>query len=149
MAKEKEVKTHDEFLAKSEDVIAIALKLLEKIDVNKGEMGIVLKDKRFVEGKVITNENGEPVIDVNTGEVKKYPDSYYIEFSNSTFGTYSMKVDREIFERLEVGEKYILTYSLEVRDVISKSKSGNEYVSKVLTLKPLHFENIKNIRVAV
>ena len=149
MAKEKEVKTHDEFLAKSEDVIAIALKLLEKIDVNKGEMGIVLKDKRFVEGKVITNENGEPVIDVNTGEVKKYPDSYYIEFSNSTFGTYNLRVDKETFEKLEVGERYILTYMLEVKDVITKSKSGNEYVSKVLTLKPLHFENLKNIKVAV
>ena len=145
----KEVKTHDEFLAKSDDVVAIAYKLIEKMDINKGEMGIVVKDKKFVEGKVIVNEDGEPVIDVNTGEVKKYPDSYYIEFSNSTFGTYSLRVDKDIFERVEVNERYILTYSLEVKDVITKSKSGNEYVSKVLVLKPLHFENLKNIRVAV
>ncbi len=151
MAKEKlnEVKTHDEFVNKAEDIALIAYKLIEKMDTNKGEMGIVIKDKDFREGGVITNENGEPVIDVNTGEVKKYPDAYYIEFSNSTFGTYKMKVDKDIFERLEVGERYILTYMLESKEVVTKSKSGYEYVSKVLTLKPLHFENLKNIRVAV
>ncbi len=149
MPKNQEVKTHDEFLSKADDVALIAYKLIEKMDTNKGELGIVIKDKKFVEGKVITNENGEPVIDVNTGEVKKYPDSYYIEFSNSTFGTYNLRVDKETFEKLEVGERYILTYMLEVKDVITKSKSGNEYVSKVLTLKPLHFENLKNIKVAV
>jgi len=151
MAKEKlnEVKTHDEFVNKAEDIALIAYKLIEKMDTNKGEMGIVIKDKDFREGGVITNENGEPVIDVNTGEVKKYPDAYYIEFSNSTFGTYKMKVDKDIFERLEVGERYILTYMLESKEVVTKSKSGFEYVSKVLTLKPLHFENLKNIRVAV
>jgi hypothetical protein len=38
---------------------------------------------------------------------------------------------------------------LESKEVVTKSKSGFEYVSKVLTLKPLHFENLKNIRVAV
>ena len=151
MAKEKlnEVKTHDEFVNKAEDIALIAYKLIEKMDTNKGEMGIVIKGKDFREGGVITNENGEPVIDVNTGEVKKYPDAYYIEFSNSTFGTYKMKVDKDIFERLEVGERYILTYMLESKEVVTKSKSGYEYVSKVLTLKPLHFENLKNIRVAV
>ena len=149
MPKNQEVKTHDEFLSKADDVALIAYKLIEKMDTNKGELGIVIKDKKFVEGKVIINENGEPVIDLNTGEVKKYPDSYYIEFSNSTFGTYNLRVDKETFEKLEVGERYILTYMLEVKDVITKSKSGNEYVSKVLTLKPLHFENLKNIKVAV
>ena len=151
MAKEKlnEVKTHEEFVNEADRVAMIAYKLIEKMDTNKGELGIVVKDKRFVEGKVITDENGEPVIDVNTGEVKRYPDSYYVEFSNSTFGTYNLRVDKEIFERLEVNERYILTYMLEVKDVIQKSKAGNEYVSKVLTLKPLHFEILKNIRVAI
>ena len=36
-----------------------------------------------------------------------------------------------------------------VKEVVTKSKSGFEYVAKVLTLKLLHFENLKNIRVAV
>ena len=149
MAKNQEVKTHDEFLARFNEVAPIVYKLIEKLDTNKGEMGILIKSKDFKEGQIITNENGEPIIDVNTGEVKKYPDAYYIEFSNSSFGTYKMKVDKETFEKLEVGERYILTYMLEVKEVVTKSKSGNEYVSKVLTLKPLHFENLKDIRVAV
>lgn len=149
MANQTKVKTQDEFIQKADDVAAIAYKLIEKMDTNKGELGIVIKDKKFVEGKIITNDDGEPVIDLNTGEVKKYPDSYYIEFSNSTFGTYNLRVDKELFDRLEVGERYILTYMLEVKDVVSKSKSGYEYVSKTLILKPLHFENLKNIRVAV
>jgi len=149
MAKETQTKTQSEFVNKAEDVALIAYKLIEKMDTNKGEMGVVIKDKDFREGGVITNENGEPVIDVNSGEVKKYPDAYYIEFSNSTFGTYKMKVDKDVFDRLEVGERYILSYMLESKEVVTKSKSGFEYVAKVLTLKPLHFENLKNIRVAV
>jgi len=146
--KENKTKTHEEFVKSADDVALIAYKLIEKMDTNKGEMGIVIKDKDFREGQIITNENGEPVIDVNTGEVKKYPDAYYIEFSNSTFGTYKLKVDKDVFERLEVGERYILTYMLETKEVITKSKNGFEYVSKVLMIKPLHFENLKNIRVA-
>ncbi len=150
MAKEQnKIKTHDEFVAKTEDIALVAYKLIEKMDTNKGEMGIVIKNKEFKEGQVITNENGEPQIDVNTGEVKKYPDTYNVEFSNSTFGTYTLRVDKDTFERLDVGERYILTYMLEVKDVVKKSKSGFEYVSKVLTLKPLNFENLKNIRVGV
>jgi len=149
MAKEKEVKTHDEFLAKADDIALVAYKLIEKMDTNKGEMGIVIKGKDFREGQIMTNENGEPIIDVNTGEVKKFPDAYYVEFSNSTFGTYKMKVDKDTFERLEVGERYILTYVLEAKEVVTKSKSGFEYVSKVIVIKPLNFENLKNIRVAV
>ena len=148
MAKETQTKTQSEFVNKAEDVALIAYKLIEKMDTNKGEMGVVIKDKDFREGGVITNENGEPVIDVNSGEVKKYPDAYYIEFSNSTFGTYKLKVDKDVFDRLEVGERYILSYMLESKEVVTKSKSGFEYVAKVLTLKPLHFENLKNIRVA-
>lgn len=147
--KNQKVKTHDEFVAKTEDIALVAYKLIEKMDTNRGEMGIVVKGKDFKEGQVVTNENGEPVIDVNTGEVKKYPDSYNVEFSNSTFGTYTLRVDKDIFEKLEVGERYILSYMLEIKDVVKKSKSGFEYVSKVLVLKPLHFENLKNIRVAV
>ncbi len=143
------VKTHEEFVAKTEDIALVAYKLIEKMDTNKGEMGIVIKNKEFKEGQVVTNENGEPVIDVNSGEVKKYPDSYNVEFSNSTFGTYTLRVDKDTFERIEVGGRYILTYVLEVKDVVKKSKSGFEYVSKVLQLKPLHFEDLKNIRVAV
>ena len=148
MGRQNETKTQAEFNQKADEVALIAYKLIEKMDTNKGEMGIVLRSKDFREGQIITNENGEPVIDVNTGEIKKYPDAYYIEFSNSTFGTYKMKVDKDVFDRLEVGERYILTYMLEVKEVITKSKAGSEYVSKVLTLKPLHFENLKNIRVA-
>ena len=148
MGRQNETKTQAEFNQKADEVVFIAYKLIEKMDTNKGEMGIVLRDKDFREGQIITNENGEPVIDVNSGEVKKYPDAYYIEFSNSTFGTYKMKVDKEIFDRLEVGERYILTYMLEAKEIVSKSKSGFEYVSKVLALKPLHFESLKNIRVA-
>jgi len=148
MAKEK-INTHEEFVSKTEDIALIAYKLIEKMDTNKGEMGIVIKSKDFREGQVMTNENGEPIIDVNTGEVKRFPDAYYIEFSNSTFGTYKMKVDKDIYERLEVGERYILTYMLEAKEVVTKSKNGFEYVSKVLVMKPLHFENLKNIRVAV
>jgi len=149
MAKENQTKTQSEFVKKAEDVALIAYKLIEKMDTNKGEMGVVIKDKDFREGQIITNEDGEPVIDVNTGNVKKFPDAYYIEFSNSTFGTYKLKVEKDVFERLEVGERYILTYMLESKEVVTKSKSGFEYVSKVLTLKPLHFENLKNIRVTV
>lgn len=149
MANQNKVKTQKEFAQRADEVALIAYKLIEKMDTNKGEMGIVIKGKKFVEGKVVTNDDGEPVIDVNTGEVKKYPDSYYIEFSNSTFGTYSLRVDKEIYERLEVGERYILTYMLEVKDVVSKSKAGYEYVQKVLVINPLHFENLKSIRVAV
>ena len=149
MAKNQEVKTHEEFVSRTEDIALVAYKLIEKMDTNKGEMGIVIKNKEIKEGQIILNEDGEPQIDINTGEVKKYPDSYNIEFSNSTFGTYVLRVDKETFERLEVGERYILTYMLEVRDVVKKSKSGFEYVAKTLTLKPLHFENLKNIRVAV
>jgi len=148
MAKEK-INTHEEFVSKTEDIALIAYKLIERMDTNKGEMGIVIKSKDFREGQVMTNENGEPIIDVNTGEVKRFPDAYYIEFSNSTFGTYKMKVDKDIYERLEVGERYILTYMLEAKEVVTKSKNGFEYVSKVLVMKPLHFENLKNIRVAV
>jgi len=148
MAKEK-INTHEEFVSKTEDIALIAYKLIERMDTNKGEMGIVIKNKDFREGQVMTNENGEPIIDVNTGEVKRFPDAYYIEFSNSTFGTYKMKVDKDIYERLEVGERYILTYMLEAKEVVTKSKNGFEYVSKVLVMKPLHFENLKNIRVAV
>jgi len=147
--KKAETKKNEEFVNRADEIALIAYKLIEKMDTNKGELGIVVKDKKFVEGKIITDENGEPVIDVNTGEVKRYPDAYYIEFSNSTFGTYNLRVDKETFEKLEVNERYILTYMLEVKDVIQKSKAGNEYVSKVLTLKPLHFENLKNIRVVV
>jgi hypothetical protein len=80
---EKKVVTQEEFNKKSDDVALVALKLIEKMDTNKGEMGIVLRDKDFREGQIITNEDGDPVIDINTGEVKKYPDAYYIEFSNS------------------------------------------------------------------
>jgi hypothetical protein len=148
MGRQNETKTQAEFNQKADEVALIAYKLIEKMDTNKGEMGIVLRDKDFREGQIITDENGEPVIDINSGEIKKYPDAYYIEFSNSTFGTYKMKVDKDVFDRLEVGERYILTYMLEVKEVITKSKAGSEYVSKVLTLKPLHFENLKNIRVA-
>jgi len=148
MSKEK-IKTHEEFVNKAEDVAMIAYKLIEKMDTNKGEMGVVIKDKEFKEGQLILDENGEPIIDPNTGNVKKYPDVYYIEFSNSTFGTYKMRLDKDMFEKLELNERYILTYMLESKEVITKSKSGYEYVSKVLTLKPLHFENLKNIRVAV
>jgi len=148
MAKERELKTHEEFLAKADDVLAVAYKLIEKMDTNRGEMGIVVKDKEFREGQVILNENGEPVIDANSGDVKKYPDAYYIEFSNSTFGTYKLKVDKDIYDRVEVNERYVLTYMLEAKEVVTKSKSGFEYVSKVLVLKPIHFENFKNIRVA-
>jgi len=147
--KKAETKKNEEFVNRADEIALIAYKLIEKMDTNKGELGIVVKDKKFVEGKIITDENGEPVIDVNTGEVKRYPDAYYIEFSNSTFGTYNLRVDKETFEKLKVNERYILTYMLEVKDVIQKSKAGNEYVSKVLTLKPLHFENLKNIRVVV
>jgi hypothetical protein len=145
---EKKVITQEEFIKKSDDVVLVALKLIEKMDTNKGEMGIVIKNKDFVEGKEIVDDDGAPLID-NNGQIKKFPDSYYIEFSNSTFGTFKQRVDKNIFDRLEVGERYILTYMLEVKEVVSKSKNGFEYVSKVLVLKPLHFENLKNIRVAV
>jgi len=148
MAKEtiNRTKTQDEFIANSEKYMALALQLIERLDVNKGEMGVILKDKEFKEGQIILNENDEPVIDVNTGEVKKYPDAYYIEFSNSTFGTYKMKVDKEIFDKLEVGQRYILTYMLETKEVVSKSKAGFEYVSRVLQIKPLNFERLSEIR---
>lgn len=123
------------------------LNLLNKLEINRGELGIILKDKEFKEGQVILDENGDPVIDVNTGEIKKYPDAYYVEFSNATFGTYKMRVDKDTFDKLEVGQRYILTYALEIKEVVSKSKSGFEYVSKVLQIKPLNFENITNLLV--
>jgi len=125
------------------------LNLLNKLEINRGELGIILKDKEFKEGQVILDENGDPVIDVNTGEIKKYPDAYYVEFSNATFGTYKMRVDKDTFDKLEVGQRYILTYALEIKEVVSKSKSGFEYVSKVLQIKPLNFENITNLLVWV
>jgi hypothetical protein len=145
---EKKVVTQEEFNKRADDVALVALKLIEKMDTNKGEMGVVIKNKDFVEGREITDENGDIQIDSN-GQVRKYPDSYYIEFSNSTFGTFKQKVDKDIFDRLEVSERYILTYTLEVKEVVSKSKSGFEYVNRILQLKPLHFENLRNIRVAV
>jgi hypothetical protein len=146
---EKKVVTQEEFNKRADEVALVALKLIEKMDTNKGEMGIVIKSKDFVAGKEITDENGVPQIDSTNGQVKKYPDSYYIEFSNSTFGTFKQRLDKDVFDRLEVSERYILTYLLEVKEVVSKSKNGFEYVNKVLQLKPLHFENLKNIRVAV
>ena len=145
---EKKVITQEEFVKKSDDVALVALKLIEKMDTNKGEIGIVIKSKDFVEGKEICDDNGTPQID-NNGQIKRFPDSYYIEFSNSTFGTFKQRLDKDVYDRLEVGERYILSYMLEVKEVVSKSKSGFEYVNRVLQLKPLHFENLKNIRVAV
>ena len=92
---EKKVITQEEFIKKSDDVVLVALKLIEKMDTNKGEMGIVIKNKDFVEGKEIVDDDGAPLID-NNGQIKKFPDSYYIEFSNSTFGTFKQRVDKNI-----------------------------------------------------
>ncbi len=140
-------KTHDEFLSDSQKVFDVALQLLDRLEKNRGEMGIVLKSKEFVEGKEVMDEDGNPVITPD-GSIKKYPDSYFIEFSNATFGTYKMRVDKEIYEKLVVGERYYLTYQLEAKEIVAKSKSGFEYVSRQIVLKPIHFENFKDVRVA-
>ncbi|GEM_PF-6461715 len=142
-------KTHDEFIKDTELAYQIAFELIEKINANKGVMGITIKGKNFVEGKEITDENGNPIIDNSTGQIRRYPDAYYIEFSNSTFGIYQLKVDRELFERLVVGGIYELNYMLKVREFINKSKSGNEYVAKQLMLEPLEFVDLKNYKVGV
>ncbi len=142
-------KTQEEFIKDSQLAFQMAFELIEKINSNKGEMGVTIKAKEFVEGKEVTDQDGNPIIDPATGQLKKYPDAYYVEVSNATFGTYRIKVDREVYERVNVGGLYILYYHLEVKEIVAKSKSGFEYVSKQLILKPDEFVDLKSYKVGL
>ena len=133
--------SQEEFAKQRQENQSDVLVLLQKMNINRGQLGCVVLGKKTVEGKEKLDTDGSPIID-DRGQIERYPDSYYVEISNISTGKFNVKVEKEMYDKLEVGENYFFTYSLEVMQRVSTSKAGNEYVSTSINVKPIHFEKI-------
>ena len=57
---EKKVVTQEEFNKRADEVALVALKLIEKMDTNKGEMGIVIKSRTGKKYQLETSQDVSP-----------------------------------------------------------------------------------------
>lgn len=82
-----------------------AILLMQQSNRNLVEMGATCADKRFKEGNEIIKD-GIAQIDPNTGEVKKYADTYYVTLTFDG-GEAEAKITKEEYDHLRIGGRYL------------------------------------------
>ena len=77
-----------------------------KSKTNSIQLGATVKDLEIKEGKQIVNrESGEVLIDPHTGELKTYPNKYYVTLLFKG-GSLKQEVKANIYNQLEINNDY-------------------------------------------
>lgn len=80
-----------------------------KGQTNSIQLGVTIKDLEVKEGSEIVNkQTGEFQIDSNTGEIKRYPDKYFVTVVFKG-GSLKQEIKGNLFGILEVNKDYFAT----------------------------------------
>jgi hypothetical protein len=91
------------------------IKMMQQSDQNAVRLGATLMKKEFKEGSEMIKD-GQIVVDPNTGEPRKFSDTYYLELG-FTGGSIRTKVSKELFDTVKEGVRYSCRGRIgEVRD---------------------------------
>jgi hypothetical protein len=82
-----------------------ALAIMKQSDQNAVRLGVTIADKRIQMGSDKRDKEGNPLIDHNTGEPMKFPDTFYVTVAFNG-GSIETKVSQEQYENLIDGARY-------------------------------------------